>query len=419
MRVAAFLLIFCALAMNAHAQEDFTPEQKKAIEAIVAVAVEQALAKEREKMQHSIVEQNPVSSSPQALDAPKIASSQDSKEKDIKEEPLERSPLEDKNSFVPIDRPLARPTPTFQIDLKQDGAKASFLIGNFFDGSYKQQPSAPSTSSKVRTTSQSWSFSLSAPIDDEENSRANFTSVDGFSPGLNGAFTYAWHKTNSVFLKTIDTNPEWIALCKKLLNRDVEGCPLSAVQKAVESDAEAAAALRSFNKNNLGSSTSFATTLKANRAKFDYFNSNLQAVSQRELEWSAGASFYFTPPSRLHMFGVGIDLVNKFEAGKSVVFCPPSNTTPVICQQGALSAPERENHTLLWGEYRSDILGFPYSLKIAHDLESSANAIDLPIYLIRKTDGPFSGGLRLGWTKADDFQVGFFVSTPFLLSPPK
>lgn len=428
MKITILVLALAMASFSSYAKDQFTPEQQAEIERLISIRIEQALEKERQKIREEIlsstsskeakdqVEQERITQSqanpPQAVQPP-IASGM----LEGKGPPLEQSAFDGKRSRVPVDRALAVPTPTFQLDFKQDKAQASFLIGRSVDGVSQEIKNTDQLGSgpEVRSRSTSWSLNLSAPLDDAENSRSNFATLDGFSPGLSASYTYAWHSSDTLFLWSLDENDDWQNLCKDFKPSPDE-CSYQRLLEQAETDNVLAEKLTSFSKKHLGSARSYALSAKANRAKFAYFDRNMQKQTDREIEWGVGASFYWTPSSRRHMFGFGADLLRKKEAGKQSIICPPASSLPTVCQQGALTPPKDQNRTIAWGEYRSDAWGFPFSLKVSHDLDSDENAFDLPIFLVRRADGLFSGGVRLGWTEEEDFDIGIFVSTPLTLS---
>lgn len=415
-KILALALALAAASFDSYAKDEFTPEQQMEIEIMISIKIEQALAKEREKIREEVI--SPMSENGKDNQGQTGASGQSQA---AKSQILEPSPFEGKRSMVPIERALAVPTPTFQLDFKQDKAQASFLIGRSVDGSRQEITNADQLSSSgpdVRSKSTSWTLNLSAPIDDTENSRSNIATLDGFSSGLSASYTHAWHTSDTLFLWKLDENPDWEELCKDF-KPSPDACSYQRLLEQAETDKDLADRLTAFSTENLGSARSYALTAKANRAKFSYFDQSLQKHTDREVEWGVGGSFYWTPSSRRHMFGIGADLLRKKEAGKQIIICPPSNNQPVVCQQGSITPPKDKNRKIAWGEYRSDAWGFPFSLKVSHDLDSGDNSVDLPFFLVRRTDGLFSGGIRLGWAEEDDFDFGIFVSTPLTLSTKK
>lgn len=431
MKIKVLVLALAMVSSNSYAKDEFTPGQLAEIERMISVRIEQALSKEREKIREEVLLSVSVDEAknwaspeqakkPQATQ-PQIAQSPMTSEMtQDKGSLLEQSAFEGKRSQVPVDRALAVPTPTFQLDFKQDKAQASFLIGRSVDGITQEIKNTDelAPSPDVRSRSTSWSLNLSAPIDDTENSRSNFATLDGFSPGLSASYTYAWHSSDTLFLWNLDENQDWIDLCKDFKPSPDE-CSYQRLLEKAETDKGVADKLTAFSRKNLGSARSYAVTAKANRAKFTYFDQSIRKQTDREIEWGVGASFYWTPSSRRHMFGFGADLLRKKEAGKQSIICPPASSQSTICQQGSLTPPKDQNRTIAWGEYRSDAWGFPYSVKVSHDIDSGENAMDLPFFLVRRADGLFSGGIRLGWTEKEDFDFGIFVSTPLTLSTKK
>jgi hypothetical protein len=431
MKIRILVLAIAMASFNSYAKDQFTPEQQAEIERLISVRIEQALAAERQKILEevlaSISSKDPEDQSaservtqPQANPPQSAQSLTTSTIPEDKGRPLEQNAFDGKRSRVPVDRALAVPTPTFQLDFKQDKAQASFLIGRSVDGVSQEIKNTDELGSgpEVKSRSTSWSLNLSAPIDDAENSRSNFATLDGFSPGLSATYTYAWHSSDTLFLWGLDENEDWQSLCKDFKPSPDE-CTYQRLLEQAETNSALSEKLTAFYKKHLGSARSYALTAKANRAKFAYFDLNRQKQTDREIEWGVGASFYWTPSSRRRMFGFGADVLRKKEAGKQSIICPPASSQPTVCQQGALTPPKDQNRTIAWGEYRSDAWGFPFSLKVSHDLDSGENAFDLPIFLVRRADGLFSGGVRLGWNEEEDFDIGIFVSTPLTLSTKK
>lgn len=403
-------LLLVAYASGAYGQTKFTSEQQEEIERIV----EKRLAEERSKILAELLDslkqsEQSVASGIKPAEAPG---------QNLPPGPT-RYAVNGNIAAATTDRLLSPPEPTFQIDITKDKTTASFSFTKYVDQEsalVAAELSTPSQPSPI-STSRAWSATLSAPIDDTDNGVAHFATLDGLSGGLSATVSHTWHRSETGFLINLHQDKEWLALCE-MSGQKLDDCSLSDMQSAAGSDPKIAAALYSYAARHFKGSQSYSITAKANREKFDYITPDARKRSERDVGYGIGASAYFITDSRKHLFGFGADYQRKMKSSSSGILCPvPSSQSPTRCLQGPLGAPKRNDYTILWGEYRSDLLGYPYSVRLSHDLDSNESGVDFPIFLFRKTDGPFSAGVRLGWTESEDFDIGVFISSPFSFIP--
>jgi hypothetical protein len=150
---------------------------------------------------------------------------------------------------------------------------------------------------------------------------------------------------------------------------------------------------------------------------FTYFDPALDKVKAREHAWGAGINFGFFPPGSETFFVLAAEWQDGYKASPAATSCRNSTDPVLACVTGSLAAPASEVRHLLSAEMRGYLPkpAVGLSLRVAHDLRNDRTEVDLPVYLLKSVDGQLTGGLRLGWTSEEHFNLGVFVGVP--LSP--
>jgi hypothetical protein len=416
--IAAILLF----STTAHA-DVFTPEQRKEIEKIIAeerAKIRKEVMEELKAKQTATAEiQNQTSSTSAQPTPPQNQTVAGTTEENGDQAappaavPVESQAVDAAIAQVTVDRSLPTPSNTIQIDFKKEKTQASILFGGYFDNyNFVEIPESGTTGPNYIHKSRSWSLALSGPINDETNDASNLITLDGVSSGAKAAFSHSWYRAKTRNTESLFQNLDWESLCTRS-KQSVMNCSYSDILAAAESDAELAQAVGKFGDSYFGPTTIITASLKASRSEYSYLTPLAKKESLNDTGWGVGGSFYYVPGNRQSMYGIGVDLNREKKSAKAAILCPISNGQVAVCQQGPLGAPKDNESTTIWGEYRSEVWQFPYSILISHNFDSNENSFNMPIYLLRKTDGPFSGGIRLGWTTKEDFSLGLFITSPF------
>ena len=332
--------------------------------------------------------------------------------------------------FVPADRGLA--------GVPMDGESKNAVVraqsdlglneaGTLASIRFTRQTARLDDKDAIRARVDSWALTITTPVDDTDNDRAQFATLDGFSPGLRVELGYGWQiadfkaKTPEALREDLDALCEGVNLEAGCRYEDswtrIEDAK---AQVTTEQEQKVLAgyvkALHVFQRRQFKWLREYDVRLQAGRGSFDYFTPQLQAGSERHIGWGIGASATFVPPTRRYALTVGVDVQRHHEDADAAILCPPSNgIDSVQCVNGPFGPPTEVTSKLAWAQVRGAIGWAGYQLRATHDFESGDNGIDLPLYLVRNAAGKLSGGLRLGWTSEDDFNAGIFVSTPFEL----
>jgi hypothetical protein len=152
---------------------------------------------------------------------------------------------------------------------------------------------------------------------------------------------------------------------------------------------------------------------KIGRKSFDFTTPTLFSDQS---ETHNGSSFsvaggVFLNGSLFYYLGGSVRHETAFVAGASQNICTPiGNSTSTFCRDIAVGAPARRDSNLLQLEMRN-FLGGSLALapRVTYETEKRAWSIEAPIYL-RQGDGPFNGGVNLGWdSKQHQVVVSLFV----------
>jgi hypothetical protein len=279
-----------------------------------------------------------------------------------------------------------------------------------------------------RSVSQSGNFNTftltaSAPLD-KNNDRTELANLDGLRNSFNLGLKYAWIKiggrANPTASKaTSDKNDE---ICAEMVaafqnqthRQETPDCDTNNVKTFLPARY---LEFRSLFFANEGWMLSFGVEPKVGYKKFDFLDSaTLDKISDRETPWSVEAFLGFTPPGWNTIITFGGNYQEGFKDADSGALCPSSGTgSTVKCKTGPVGPPKDDKAELLYAEFRRRLGPAGVSLKLTHDFKQDLTGVDLPIAFVKDKDGNLTGGIRVGWTKADHWQAGIFVGTAFSL----
>lgn len=170
-----------------------------------------------------------------------------------------------------------------------------------------------------------------------------------------------------------------------------------------------------FNAASLGLVNSVAFTGDIGRKTANFFQTDGAKGSQSNLPYAVSAAYgLIGNTSRYSLRG---RYETRYDDGKTVSRCQPvsgadSESGLTSCTQLPFGAPTRSRAFLLTGEGRWFFLKFATSLIAAYDFKKDILGLQLPIYLVRNSDGQLTGGFRLGWRNDTHLTASVFISKP-------
>ncbi|GJI91264.1 hypothetical protein [Duganella hordei] len=150
----------------------------------------------------------------------------------------------------------------------------------------------------------------------------------------------------------------------------------------------------------------------------DYVNTDtLAKESSKEHPWSVGAYYALSPDRSNTIYSISAKYQRSYEDGKEGVLCPvvaPTGVSSVSCASGALGATVRKTKKLLAFDVRHDFGNVAVGLTITRDFAQPATSVELPLYLIKNSDGKLNGGLKFGYrSDTKQYGAGVFVGSAF------
>lgn len=266
-----------------------------------------------------------------------------------------------------------------------------------------------------RSEDLSWSITATAPIDDKDNKRSNFATLDGLSNGVGLKLAITHASTRQIVMGGETPSAQWTNLCKLAGMDGPNRCTLGKIHAAMskpEAD-ELRTAYQAFADEQYGWGTIWEGRIGASRKKYEYLSPALGKLDDTKVGWSVGGTLAFSTPQRRALYALGFDIQRTYKEKDAQVFCPAPTEPFTVCKQGRLGEPAQKYKRLLWVEARTDLLKVPFALRVTRDLEADETGVDLPIYLFRAQDKPFAGGVRWGWTSEKGSDFGIFVSSAF------
>jgi hypothetical protein len=377
----------------ARSAEPFTPEQVKAIEKMLQeqrMLVRKEILEElaAKKTEDAELTKNPVAAGDKPPRSPGEAVGMPDRSKE---------PLSGDIVVVPLDRGLRGGLSGLELESNGDTGVARATLSRVISGGYGQGREIDGA------------ITLTAPIDDKDNKRSNFATLDGLSNGLALKFALTHASTGKIAADALR------ALCDAVGVGGDKACTIENVRSAAEASADPKSldAYRKFEDSQYTVGRIWEGRIAASRKKYEYLSPVLGKLEDTKVGWSVGGSFALATPRRRALYAFGFDVQRTYKENDPQVFCTAPVDPYTVCKQGRLGEPAQNYKRLLWVEARTDLLKIPFSLRITRDLAADETGVDLPIYLFRGKDKPFAGGVRWGWTSEKGSDIGIFVSSSF------
>lgn len=267
-----------------------------------------------------------------------------------------------------------------------------------------------------------FTVTASAPIDKNSN-RTELANLDG----LRNAFTlggkYTWFmmrgkRNPSNDQRVFDLCDEMVAAFKSKTGKtdaDAPGCDTNNVKTFLP---EKYVEYRSLFFAEDAWMASWGIEPKVGYKQFSFLESETleKKMSDSKVPWSVEAFFGFTPKKSQTLITIGGNYQEGFKDAESGTLCPTSGAgSTVACKTGPVGEPVKDDAELGYLEFRRRLLWAGVSLKITYDFKENLAGVDLPITFIKDKDGSLTGGIRVGWTEADHWQVGIFAGKAFNL----
>jgi hypothetical protein len=161
----------------------------------------------------------------------------------------------------------------------------------------------------------------------------------------------------------------------------------------------------------------FGASAKVGRNTFDYSEPTaFTDQSETHDGWSASVSVGRFQSERslaalLYYVGASFRHEQAYRGGSARNICTPiASSSSSYCRQIATVAPRRETSNLVQVEARS-FIGRSVGLapRATFEVSDSEWEVEVPVYL-RDVQGPFNGGVSLGWNSTDkDLSISLFV----------
>jgi hypothetical protein len=246
---------------------------------------------------------------------------------------------------------------------------------------------------ELGTAGSSWGLTVGGPL-----SKSSDTTTLATSEGLNSGFN-AEFLLRKLALRRFST-AKIIQLCKEK-HPSKQDCALK------DFDAD------TLNETAFQTALMYGVSVKVGRKTFD-FTTPTSFLDQSETH--DGSSFAGTigallPGSLFYYLGGSFRHETAFVGGGIENICTPiGGSTSTFCRDIAVGAPERRTTNLLQLEMRN-FIGENIALapRVTYETDKRTWSIEAPIYL-RQGDGPFNGGVNLGWdSKQHQVLVSLFV----------
>ncbi|MRW88586.1 hypothetical protein GJ699_01145 [Duganella sp. FT80W] len=275
----------------------------------------------------------------------------------------------------------------------------------------------------------SGSVSVSTPL--SKRKTTELLTLDGLATGTSVAFSYSSFSA-SFRPPTADQLRQRIALCDTVMNPkrpknqtdqaaddQNTGCDSADIVKNGTIEQQLAWDRLLWGNASIPP-TIWGVSAEVGFPTHDYVNpANLSSESSKEHPWSIGAYYAISPGSGHTIYTVNAKYQRSYEDGKDGVLCPltaPTGATSLTCVSGALGAPVRQTKKLLALDARREFGSVAVGLTITHDFEQPATSVELPLYLIRNSDGKLNGGLKFGYrSDTKEYGAGVFIGSTFAI----
>jgi hypothetical protein len=173
---------------------------------------------------------------------------------------------------------------------------------------------------------------------------------------------------------------------------------------------------RAFLAASLGRVQSWAMTGEVGHKVANFFRADGGKDKETDLPYAVSASYGWIGSTWLA--SVRGRYETRYTEGDAANHCKPlagadSSAGLASCEQLPFGAPTRSRAFVATAEARWYIAKFAVSPVVAYDFKKKVLGLQLPIYLVRNSDGQLTGGFRLGWR--DDthaLTASVFISKP-------
>jgi hypothetical protein len=315
---------------------------------------------------------------------------------------------------APPDRGALPGGATFSFNAGEQNSRATIRIASDSSGSKEE----PVEAAKVRRFSTK-SIALSSPFD--KKNVTNVATLDGFANSTELRLDFSkWYVPG---LRNPFGTEEYDSWCRLANAKD--DCQSHEVKEGLQRIGlgHLFDEFRGLYLDPDRRRWSWGALLKVGHESFDYFGPELTKQDTSKVAWAAGAHFGWIPRHSKMFNLVGVEWQRSYVASRSTAACLASEDTVLSCVTGALAEPTEKNKHLVYWESRGTLplyasprsperfeIGF--ALRATYDFRNDESGVDLPIYLLRNSEGALTGGVRLGWTSTDQFGFGIFVTSP-------
>jgi hypothetical protein len=246
-----------------------------------------------------------------------------------------------------------------------------------------------------------WGFTISGPVAGK-GKPTTLATGEGLAAGTSAEFLVRWATSPG---SQGFTDLEFRSICQRYLKKP--GCTRAElpVEGRQEIDAQAFEAVWIFGFSAKVGHTAFEF---ADPVTFADQSENHEGWS---ISGSAGRIQAGALASLLYYVGASFRHENAYVGNDEQDVCTPIGTsTSTVCREIAIGAPTRRKSELVQVEARSfPMTGLALAPRLTYEVNAQEWAFEMPMY-VRQDDGPFSGGVSVGWdSERDDIHLSLFV----------
>lgn len=306
------------------------------------------------------------------------------------------------------DRASGQSEPKFEISSTTDSSKVSVNVSSTVSATLHGGPGKDPSA-----TFSTFSASLSAPVSKTGANTTNIATLDGFANS--STLTLGYHRFYVSSLRRPGSDE--LAECERLgIDIDKDQCDSEAItQRLKQGDVPLSPNVAAFFFDHDAFKLNYGATLTVGHDAYDFYDTKTLATqSATKTPWGVDGYIGFIPRASNSFLSAGVEFERAYTAAKSKIECPAATgVSPLQCVSGSFGAPTKSDKHLVYVEDRADFGLAAIDLRVTHDFASGDNGVDLPVYLFKDPKSTWTGGVRVGWTNTDHFDVGLFVGSSF------